>query len=685
MRSWSRRFLIVFSVAVIATAWLWTYRQVAPRQPEHGREAVPIPPKPHPVEAAEPQRPRVFVLAINGGGFPVENYQSHLLHLQGLVDLLHQAGVPGERITVLAGDGSDPNPDLLVKEESISAEYWRLQGTALEGRFPRPAVLGNSEVSGATLYPATRGSLTIWLLTVGQQLRSDDTLLLYVTDHGTMGADSEDNRIVLWGPERGLSVRELREALETLEGAPRVVALMSQCFSGAFASLLNLGSAQAEPTGRFCGFFSARSDGKAYGCYPETRDKAKVGHSFAFLQALPAAAGRFALAHELVVERDDTPDMPLRTSDVYLSRVLEKAASASSIPAQQLTDNLLLKAWARPKTFDHQAQRIDRLAERFGLPSVRSQADVDEARRRLREWLSRIDNTAKKLAGPLDDLNDSVFQHFLGARPDWQTLLKPAALKATEPPLRMRLGVKLVSELATFAGNDGEGQTQAAAKELVDANRQLTFRTTVRLAALDRMALMLDSVAGLQYLDGKPAERDAAQTLLACEDLVLPVPAGTWPAPAPLPPPEDDWAQADMMYELAFAESALRPGEPAPRLRLVPYRGGAPTAGNGKPLLLFFWATWCKACKAAIPALLALAEERNLTILAITPESEADLNRFFAAPRDFPWLVSRDPDGRAMSRLGLHFLPSFLLLDGQGKVASPVTSSLRDLPIAIAQ
>jgi hypothetical protein len=109
------------------------------------------------------------VLAINGGGYVWGNYLSHLRHLQELVDLLHGAGVPWDRATVLAGDGSDPTPDLVVRVESLGADAWRLRGTALEEYFWSRPVLGNSEVRGASLHPATRGSLSIWLMTVGQQ------------------------------------------------------------------------------------------------------------------------------------------------------------------------------------------------------------------------------------------------------------------------------------------------------------------------------------------------------------------------------------------------------------------------------------------------------------------------------------------------------------------------------------
>jgi len=303
----------------------------------------------------------------------------------------------------------------------------------------------------------------------------------------------------------------------------------------------------------------------------------------------------------------------------------------------------------------------------------------------LQEWQSQLDDAAKQLGQTLEDLNAGGFRRFLSVRPDWQGLARPASLKAMDPDRCAQLGAKLVSELTAYAMKDTQGQTQTAAKAMWDAETQLVFRTKVRLAALARMALVLDSVAAAQYLDGGGNKREALDRILACEDLVLPIPKAEWAAPPPLPRLEDDLAQADMILQLAATDdpakaSALHLGGQAPELNLVPYRGETPSIGNGKPLLLFFWATWCKPCKAVVPKLLALARNRNLTVLAISHESESDLDRFFASSPDFPEFVSRDPEGRSISRLGQRTIPTFLLLDGQGKLASKIVHSPEELP-----
>ena len=62
------------------------------------------------VETTDPAR--VEALLINGGGTPAGNYQSHLMHVRLLADILRDSGVPDRRITILSAVA-----ELLVGEE----------------------------------------------------------------------------------------------------------------------------------------------------------------------------------------------------------------------------------------------------------------------------------------------------------------------------------------------------------------------------------------------------------------------------------------------------------------------------------------------------------------------------------------------------------------------------------------
>src|SRR4029453_6465498 len=103
-----------------------------------------------------------------------------------------------------------------------------------------------------------------------------DTLLVFVTDHGTRNAEDPNNgSITLW--DQSLSVLEFRALLAPLHPGVRVVTIMSQCFSGAFASAMRPLEGSL-PTGDVCGLFASTADRPAYGCYPEGRDRDRIGH-----------------------------------------------------------------------------------------------------------------------------------------------------------------------------------------------------------------------------------------------------------------------------------------------------------------------------------------------------------------------------------------------------------------------
>ena len=197
---------------------------------------------------------------IDGGGSPALNFQSHLLHVRQFHDLVLHAGVPPDEITIFSSDGHDPGADLAVREPQDQPDFWLLRGTKVEGALKPPITYVDSVVPGATLEPATKDGIGRWFAAARHRLQSGDTLLLYVTDHGSKGDTPEENSITLWGPKESLSVRELSAMLEPLDRGVRVVTLMSQCFSGGFADLARIGSKSGLPDGEVCGYFSSTAD-----------------------------------------------------------------------------------------------------------------------------------------------------------------------------------------------------------------------------------------------------------------------------------------------------------------------------------------------------------------------------------------------------------------------------------------
>ena len=118
--------------------------------------------------------------------------------------------------------------------------------------------------------------------------------------------------------------------------------------------------------------------------------------------------------------------------------------------------------------------------------------------------------------------------------------------------------------------------------------------------------------------------------------------------------------------------SALPNRSPAPALAVQAYRGAIPSRlDDGTPRLLFFWATYCAPCKAAIPAVLALGREHHVQVIAITSEDRATVDAFFsrfASP--FPDLVALDPQRVTSARYAVDAVPLFVLIDEEGIIRS---------------
>ena len=530
------------------------------------------------VPPGTPGSGELHVLAINGGGDRSGNFASHLAHLQQLVELLRSARVPADHITVLASDGSDPAADLATREPAPE-HAWLLQGTHVDSSLRDLTVYESSVLPGIDLRAATVASLTRAVRELRGRLHPGDTLLVYVTDHGTQSRrDPTENRITLWGARESISVAQLGALLARLPTGVRVVSLMSQCYSGGFAYLHESRERSRAPRGHTCGYFSSTPDRPAYGCYPEVREQKAVGHSFEFLRAL-ARRGRFPAAHADILTSDDTPDCPLRSSDVYLAELLGRhAPPALGEPAY--ADSFLRGARASG-TYDQEKQLVERIASRYGLPRPSSLVALEDELGHLFAFLDTVDDQARVWETALGDLNQANLDGFLGSHPDWTPRLEHRAVRALAPADRRALGLKLLAELHAFLAADAERLAQANRRVAgLWSTDEIGYRTEIRVAALLRIRFLLTSMAGREWLKQHPKQAEAWLALVRCEDLALPAAGQTarpsHPGEQPkLPPLAEDERRAASVHP-GWIGVAFVPTSPGRRQRLG-LAGGAVT------------------------------------------------------------------------------------------------------------
>ncbi|MEE2643446.1 MAG: redoxin domain-containing protein [Myxococcota bacterium] len=335
----------------------------------------------------------VFLIA--GGVSPEENHHQHLEHLRGAHQLFLEQGISPDHISIFWADGEASEADRLLPQREEEPLSWLLAGSPQDALTQPPPQLVNTRWVGRKLIPAKRSQIQNQLRRESARLSAGDTLLIIVTDHGlslpltsttTMNSSTRESAVALWGENWRRS--ELLEDLQLLPDAVQIKLWMSQCYSGGFGQL-------ASHRPKLCGVMSAAADRPSYGCGSPEGQLGR-GHFFYLLEAL-RGAGSLGVASDQTLLNDQSPDTPLRSSDLFLSQTLREHAEAQGIPESHLIDDRKPRAGAPLAESERVLlQRVSQISVRYGLGQVSSFSEaqrllkrVQDLRHELEVWTGR--------------------------------------------------------------------------------------------------------------------------------------------------------------------------------------------------------------------------------------------------------------------------------------------------------
>ena len=121
---------------------------------------------------------------------------------------------------------------------------------------------------------------------------------------------------------------------------------------------------------------------------------------------------------------------------------------------------------------------------------------------------------------------------------------------------------------------------------------------------------------------------------------------------------------------------AAETNQTAPDFKLQDLKGTSVTLSQfkgEKPVLLYFWATWCEVCKSVRPSIIEMQKTTGqdaIEILAIdvgVRDSLAKVKRFEEA-NPAPYIVLYDLDSKVTHSYGVQGIPHFVLLDKTGAI-----------------
>lgn len=109
----------------------------------------------------------------------------------------------------------------------------------------------------------------------------------------------------------------------------------------------------------------------------------------------------------------------------------------------------------------------------------------------------------------------------------------------------------------------------------------------------------------------------------------------------------------------------------APEIMLPDLSGKTVTLSDykGKPLLLHFWATWCKICEFEQSWINDIEKDwQVLTVITLSPDTEEEVRRYMKRHNIEHWQTIIDKDNSLAEHYGIKVMPSTFVIDSNGEI-----------------
>lgn len=120
------------------------------------------------------------------------------------------------------------------------------------------------------------------------------------------------------------------------------------------------------------------------------------------------------------------------------------------------------------------------------------------------------------------------------------------------------------------------------------------------------------------------------------------------------------------------------PGKKLPAVNIKDMAGNpintAEVSNDGNPIVISFWATWCKPCKLELNTIAeeytTWQEETGVKLVAVSVDDQKTANTVEPVVNAAGWEydIWMDTNGEFKRALGVNFVPHTFLLDGEGNI-----------------